>query len=615
MGGVTSVGAAVVVQLDNPGPIVGGSPVAGRVFLSVEKPSVTADYLNVRFFGQEESRVDYSVSVPDGDGGTRQEHRVAYEKRLIISQDCGLAQFPGAVQQGRYEFPFIFNMPFGLPGKQGRRLNQSYYVVEYFLEVRLLRKGFLAIDLQNSIEVFIIDPPSPIKVPSFIPPVTRPLYFCLCFFSGTVTVLANVDDTNINSGELFNIDYSIHNESDSTIKALEVRVIQSMRISAQGHTDFINQTLFHHRIDSTQLQGIDKMPKTQEGAPKPDFAVIFQQLHAQMRRLTINFPMSRSSMKGQLGSVVHTLNVRVATPFCVDDPEIVIPLTVINGPGEFNGIQPAVGVAYQRPADWVAQQAPVVQLHGQVMTAEMPQPPQQQQQGGMAMMPQQPQYGQPQQGYGQQQVVTQQPGWGAPAPMAGYNTVVPYGGPQQQQQQPYGAPIPAVAGPSPTNPGATSQPVAAVPYPGSDPSQQQQQQPGAPVAQAPGALGATGNGVDSLIQQLRNGNQFTESMVLKDWLAINDARKISPEQMAAIFQCIRGEYSYALFPEEIGKSADSQLSVKHVAAAAKVVPESAKGRVCTSFAPFVMDKANAQSEFSSIGMTEYALMVVYMYYK
>jgi hypothetical protein len=584
MGGVSSVGAALFVQLDNNGPIVGGGQISGRVYLSVEKDNVSADSLNVKFYGREASKVEYTVH-----NGDNTERRIAHEDRIILCMDCVLAVFPKFVSRGRYEFPFCMKIPFGLPGKQGVRSGSEWFVVEYFLEARLHRYGMFAWDVHNHQEIFLLDPPSPIKIPSFVPPVTKPIFFCCCVNKGTVTVLANCDDTNINSGELFNVDYSIHNESEATIKALEIRIDQTIRFTAQGHVNHWQSTMFKQRIDESQLQGIDKMPRHGNGVVPLDYPAIFQQLMAQTKRTTFNFPVCRSSMRGQLGTVFHALIVRVATPFCVDDPEIHIPLTVINGPQvAFVGMQPDVGQVYQRPNDWNAMVAPPVMLMGAMTTFDStrgPPPPPGMMSPGMmppGMMPAQPgMMMQPQQQPMPMMNQPHQPQYGAMPQASGYQQQ------QSAQQIPgYGQAIPAVAGPPPS----------------SQPQQQGQQQ-------------SSESSVSALIQQLQMGNQFTEAEILTEWIAVNDVLKISPEQMFQIFQTIRGEYSYASFPEQIGKASKNALTVKHVAGAVRAVPESMKGRVCTTFATFVCDKENAREAFADVGLSQHSLLVVYMYYK
>ena len=59
---VLSTGAFVAVQIDDPGSHYGGSTLKGRIFLDVQKSSVSADSLNIRFYGCEHSCVVYYVT-------------------------------------------------------------------------------------------------------------------------------------------------------------------------------------------------------------------------------------------------------------------------------------------------------------------------------------------------------------------------------------------------------------------------------------------------------------------------------------------------------------------------------------------------------------------------
>ena len=59
---VLSSGAFVAVQIDDPGSHYGGATIKGRIFLDVQKSSVSADSLNIRFYGREHSCVVYYVT-------------------------------------------------------------------------------------------------------------------------------------------------------------------------------------------------------------------------------------------------------------------------------------------------------------------------------------------------------------------------------------------------------------------------------------------------------------------------------------------------------------------------------------------------------------------------
>lgn len=518
-------GAVVAVQLDNDGQgICGGSQLSGRVYLSVEKESTTAQSLNIKFYGQESTCVQYSESVDDGDGKSHSETRYAYDKRPIVTIDCVLATFPGRVSRGNYEFPFVINIPYGLPGKQGSKSTGSYFVIEYFLEARLHRQGIIKV--VNHREIFLTDSPyTGAPTPSMEEPVQRPVYFLCCLHQGNMTMLANVDNTNVCVGEPFRIDYAIKNESSSAIKALEISVTQSVRFSAAGHADLHVTKLFHRRLTQSEVEGTET---SQRNGQEEQFLLTTQELRNRLREIELqNFPLARSTVRGQLGSVLHTVSVKICTKMCVQNPQVDIALQVhqsaANAAAMFKGIAPAVAIEFQKPIGWQAETAPVVVLQASVVPS---------------------------------------------APMATAEIV------------------------------GTSMATAV------------------PVPSAPGVPGDLST-VPGLVQQLKtSGNQFTETSILKEWLTYGDFSPLTsdPRALSSVFQTIRGEYAYTAFPEALGKACGVVFTVQLVAAAARVVPEAQRGRVCTSFVPYVTNKEEARAAFSALALGEHALAMVLLSY-
>ena len=62
-----SAGAGVAIQIDNNGSVYGGSKLKGKVYLEVQKDSVSVESLNLRFYGEESTKVSYEVKVGSGD--------------------------------------------------------------------------------------------------------------------------------------------------------------------------------------------------------------------------------------------------------------------------------------------------------------------------------------------------------------------------------------------------------------------------------------------------------------------------------------------------------------------------------------------------------------------
>ena len=280
MGNTTS-GAFIAIKITNDPsiPIVGGSAVNGIVYLDVENESIPCDSLNVCLLGHEKTRVVYyetgdgcqrslsthllltssylshshfliySLTLPlttvqDGKE-TKQVKKLDYETHIFLTLDCVLAMFPqGKVAKGRYEFPFVFPLPPGIPGRlyASSLSGEDTFVISYHLEARLHRKDVITTttagihhnndittttgihhnnevknsvetttagihhnslsEVKNSLEIMVCDPPRPvIPCPSFVDPVTTPMRFYCCLSTGTMTLMCSLDNGSVDAGE------------------------------------------------------------------------------------------------------------------------------------------------------------------------------------------------------------------------------------------------------------------------------------------------------------------------------------------------------------------------------------------------------------------------------
>lgn len=245
--GNTSNGAFIAIKITNDPsvPIAGGSSVTGIVYLDVENSSVPCDSLNVCLVGHEKTRVLYhetgnrcqrshfsslsyassslslsfshifslTISYPTVQDGkeAKQEKKLEYETHAFLTLDCVLAMFPqGKVTKGRYEFPFIFPLPPGIPGRLcATSLNgDDTFSISYHLEARLYRRGAVSTstshkdEVKNSLEIMVCDPPRPvIPASSFVDPVTTTMRFYCCLHTGTMTLSGSLDSASVDAGE------------------------------------------------------------------------------------------------------------------------------------------------------------------------------------------------------------------------------------------------------------------------------------------------------------------------------------------------------------------------------------------------------------------------------
>lgn len=355
---VLSSGAFVAVKIEDTGTHFGGSILRGRIYLDVQKPTVSADSLNIRFYGREHSCVVYHVTV--GHGKHRHtETRHAYATNNFYEVDYILCSFPGAVQQGRYEFPFEIRLPVGIPGKQGGASGGNFFIVDYHLEARLHRQGMLTWDVKNSMEVLMLDPPyNRIPTPVFSTPSTVPVHSYCCIRSGSMTLAIKLDSNNVVASEAFRAFYEISNQSSCRVKALEISVHQNLVCRAGGHVNSSSSLLFHQRIDASQLQNASPLlnQESNVAAVQPDpgkIRTLVDSLARGAHFLDVIIPAKAApSLNGALGSISYFLRVQIKTPFGVEDPGVDCPLIVHRTAFSFADVVPAVEHEYTLPPGW-----------------------------------------------------------------------------------------------------------------------------------------------------------------------------------------------------------------------------------------------------------------------
>mmetsp|Transcript_7169 Transcript_7169/g.9925 ORF Transcript_7169/g.9925 Transcript_7169/m.9925 type:complete len:501 (+) Transcript_7169:41-1543(+) len=354
-------GAFLGISIDeSSGRLYGGSKLRGKIYLDVQSPSITADSLNITFYGREHTTVEYTVHEEDNKTRTEYAHASAH----ICNIEFILFQFGGSVNKGRYEFPFEFTIPPGIPGKQGSYISGSSYTIDYHLEAKVHRHGMLTWDTKNSVEIFLTDAPyNRIPTPVFITPNTSTIYFLCCIKSGTMTLGAKLDSNNICHNESVRVSYEVRNDSTSRVKALEVRVYEVITFSAGGRSATSKNVLFKQRIEAERLDNITKVDQINNVASSQEIQTMINNLSKSVHFVDAFIPnTARPSFVGVLGRVSHFVEVQIMTPYCVSDPEITYPLIIHSRGDDFTGMVSAVAQPFTLPPDWYAVNASTVNL-------------------------------------------------------------------------------------------------------------------------------------------------------------------------------------------------------------------------------------------------------------
>jgi hypothetical protein len=333
-----SLGANLSVQLDQKGPVAGGSKLTGRIYINVEK-EIPADSIVVKFSGHEKTQC---VS-----GGATA--AITSDKHKLVSINHVLHHFDnGRANEGQYEYPFEIIIPTGLPGKLGvvrdkdKVFKRPWFVIEYFLEARLYREGISNKNtVRNSHEIFLSDPVNFWnKTPSFNEPITRPLFSC-CFKTGQMTLLANVDSTNILMDDKFQIEYAIRNESSAKVQKINIKV-KEIREHKTGNTvRYESSILQEQEIPEQKIQNSTGSNFVNISVSNVDF------LRNAIKSETVQVSSVFPSYLGQLIQIRHVVEVKVITNH--SNFQVDIPIRLVrNQEDNFKGIYVCMYVCMYR---------------------------------------------------------------------------------------------------------------------------------------------------------------------------------------------------------------------------------------------------------------------------
>jgi len=506
---VLSTGAFVAVQIDDPGSHYGGSTLKGRIFLDVQKSSVSADSLNIRFYGCEHSCVVYYVTRGSGKN-RRRERKTAHAYEYFYNVDYPLSFYDdNVVLKGRYEYPFEIKLPLNIPGKQKSESGGSYLDINYHIEARLHRHGMLTWDVKNSMEVLMLDPPyNRIPTPVFPYPSTVPVHSWCCFRSGFMSLAIKLDSNNIVESEAFRVFYEVNNQSTCRVKAVEISVNRSFHCRAGGHSHHSSSCISQERIESTELQNSSPIDIKNENNTRSTVHVEEEEIRRMIESLAkgnqflkVVIPTARNSVPsftGALGSVSYNLRVQIKTPFGVEDPWIDCPLILHRTTFSFEHVVPAVEHEFTVPPDW--------------------------------------------------------------RPMGN---------------------------------------------------------PSAPVQfELPRAV--IGTTVADLVASLKQGDQFNEVNIFRDWVSANGVHSLtSPQMIGEIFSSIKSENSDPYFAEIIGKAMNNNVPCFFIVTAAGALQPRENHRIAAlliAFSAYCGEKQLAPTAFQQLDLPPYAISSVLIYY-
>lgn len=335
-----------------------GGPMSGCVYLQVAKRCV-ANTLQVVIGGIEYGEVHYTTTHSTGHGkhrSTKTTHHTARSTKSLLFIDLPLASFPsGAVEPGRYEYPFSAVLPPGLPSSMSASGGKNKCGIHYSVTVRLSRPGITKWDVTTKVPFILLAQALPASGPLYAQPKTTPINLCCCCGRGSMTVGAVVNETVLGRGQTVGVGIAVKNESSVKVGLLYVQIKEIVTWSAQGHGGSVSRELARAEFSPQMIDGVTELSKDARKARRLDAESMYQtsmELYEtlmsgkQRSDLTI-LSDARDTYVGEVLSVRHFVRVVLTTPALMTTPTLSVPVRIQEHPGA----EPAAGMLAAVPFD------------------------------------------------------------------------------------------------------------------------------------------------------------------------------------------------------------------------------------------------------------------------
>lgn len=269
---------------------------------------------------------------------TRTEHHDAYAKRPLFYIDVPLASFSsGAVEPGRYEYPFSTVLPPGLPSVMCASQGGGDCRIHYSLTARLHRPGMFKWDVTTKVP-FTVQAQAlpPFKQPLFAQPETALVNLCCCLSRGSMTLGAVVDETFLGRGQTLGVGIAVKNESAAKVHGLFVKIYEAVHWKAGGHSHHLERVLAQADFAVEAMDGLAQVSKEARKGGRQDAESrcrTYEELHATLTggRQRVSLLVSPAALDTYVGSVLsvsHRIQLELVTPFCVTNPVLRVPVRI-----------------------------------------------------------------------------------------------------------------------------------------------------------------------------------------------------------------------------------------------------------------------------------------------
>lgn len=232
--------ASLFVQTDQPF-YPPGSQVTGAVYLDAGE-YIPASFIDLRVLGyeklkwEEPKKTDPAHPLAPGENPMEK----MKEKKLLISHRIPLHQIGGNQAPGQYKFPFVFQLPSGIPG------TLTLWHIRWVARIKYSLTAVLVTgtgrDLIHRTEFIVRQQP---YIPNYNQPVHMDEAVCVCCISkGRSTMDCNFQSDTYQPGETAYVVCKADNRQCTVpIRAIVIRLVQVAITLMHGHEEMWTRTI------------------------------------------------------------------------------------------------------------------------------------------------------------------------------------------------------------------------------------------------------------------------------------------------------------------------------------------------------------------------------------
>ena len=340
-----------------------GDLVSGRIYLSVNEPSIDCVALNIHFCGQEYAKVHYTTHHSSNDHARNTQDHYETQRETILDENYTIHSFAnGKIPRGHYEFPFQMQIPNHLPSSMYCRNSESYCEISYTLcaVIQGSRSSGNWNPFQNtalsSKPIILGIYSNPNSLPGtdgnghsignktlYFPSETQRINYWCCINRGFMEVDAQLGKNvtgeesnhrdanipvdaytgiaNLTPDAQYVVPFHISNQSTTSVKSVKMELIERVKWKPVHREETDRNSILHQSINrgvADQWEGKSSRRQHCSSSQIPGFAG----RNADEQQLFVfSIPSSaRDTYQGRLIEVEHILQIKVITKCCMTDP-------------------------------------------------------------------------------------------------------------------------------------------------------------------------------------------------------------------------------------------------------------------------------------------------------